>query len=179
VCVAARGHPPLAAISPSASHLVDGLYRGLGVHLDDLTPAIRARELAIAQQLVRVGATPAEAELYAREMGTFGNRLAPIDLRSFERERASWLSRRRAARAGDGRYVDRTGQGVDGEPVPASASTGPPAGEPIGPCAPDETSEAEDQVSIGDQRGHDEAAPTARPPSEVMADVRRRMEGRD
>jgi hypothetical protein len=99
--VVARSHPPPDARPPSARQLVDGLYRGLGHHLDDLTAAIRARELAIAEQLVGVGATPAQAEAYAREMSTFGNRLAPINLRSFERERASWLARRRAARAGD------------------------------------------------------------------------------
>jgi hypothetical protein len=177
--VAARGHPPPAARSPSAGRLVDGLYRGLGVHLDDLTPTIRARELAIAEQLVQVGATPAEAEAYAREMGTFGNRLAPIDLRSFERERASWLARRRAARAGDGRYVDRTGEGVDGEPVRLSASKGSPTGESVGPRSPLERSPAQDRLSIDDEREHDQLAPTPRPVADVMADVRRRVEGSD
>jgi hypothetical protein len=172
----ARDHPPPAARSPSGAQLVDGLYRGLGVHLDDLTPAIRARELAIAEQLVQVGATPAEAEAYAREMGTFGNRLAPIDLRSFERERASWLARRRAARAGDGRYVDRTGQGVDGEPVRLRASEGSPTGESVGRRSPLARSPARDRMSIDDEREHDQPA---RPVVDVMADVRRRVEGRD
>jgi hypothetical protein len=69
--------------------LVQALYRGLGVPLEQLTAGILARELAIAQQLVLVGATPAEAEAYARDMASLPGRLAPVDLRSFERERPS------------------------------------------------------------------------------------------
>ena len=37
-------------------------------------------------------------------------RIAPIDLRSFERERLGWLARRRGADQARGRFVDRTGQ---------------------------------------------------------------------
>jgi hypothetical protein len=112
---APAGLAPPGPPSP-ARLLVEALYRALGVELDQLTPAIRTRELAIADQLVRVGATPAEAEAYARETGALGQRLAPIDLRSFERERASWLARRRGSLA-RGRYVDRTGQGIVDEPI--------------------------------------------------------------
>ena len=75
--------------------LVEALYRGLGVDPDELTQSMHARELTIADQLVAAGATPEEAEAYARDVGAADNRLAPIDMRSFERERPTWLARRR------------------------------------------------------------------------------------
>jgi hypothetical protein len=106
--------------SPSPALLVDALYRGLGVDRGELTRTMLARELAIAGQLIEAGATVDEAEAYARDAGTAGNRLAPIDMRSFERERPSWLARRRVSRAGGGRYVDRTGQGIQGVLAPPS-----------------------------------------------------------
>lgn len=74
--------------------LLAAFYRGLGTGPAALTPTIRRRELAIAAQLVAVGAAPSEAEAYAREMSARAGRIAPVDMRSYERERASWLSRR-------------------------------------------------------------------------------------
>jgi hypothetical protein len=85
------------------------------------TPAIRRRELAIAHQLVEAGATPAEAESYAREVRATAGRIAPVDLRSYERERLSWLARRLESRSPERLLVDRTGQGPHG-----SGSPGPP-----------------------------------------------------
>jgi hypothetical protein len=67
----------------------------LGVSEAVATPTIRRRDLAIARQLVEVGASPGEAEAYAREARAIPRRLSPVDLRAFERERASWLGRRR------------------------------------------------------------------------------------
>jgi hypothetical protein len=40
-----------------------------------------------------------------------------INLRSFERERPGWLARWRLRRSVGGRYVDHTGQGIDGQPA--------------------------------------------------------------
>jgi hypothetical protein len=74
---------------------VVAFYRGLGVSEAVATPTIRRRDLAIARQLVAVGASPGEAERYAREASATPGRLGPVDLRAFERERASWLGRRR------------------------------------------------------------------------------------
>src|SRR5207244_8867381 len=70
------------------------------------TAAIQRRDVAIARQLVAVGATPDEAEAYARETSGLEGRLAPIDLRSFERERPAWLVRHRRQ---ERRHVDRSG----------------------------------------------------------------------
>jgi hypothetical protein len=126
-----------------ADRLVDAFYEGLGVGTGGLTRSILARERSIARQLVAAGATSAEAEGYARDMAGVPNRLAPIDLRSFERERSTWAARHGRA-ASSRRYVDRTGQGIDDteheadvailesgprpELSPASASPSPPAG---------------------------------------------------
>jgi hypothetical protein len=55
--------------------------------------------VAIARQLVAVGASPGEAETYARETSASPGRLGPVDLRAFERERAAWLGRRRRSQA--------------------------------------------------------------------------------
>jgi hypothetical protein len=67
---------------------------------------MQRRDLAIARQLVEAGATPYEAEAYAREMSGLEGRLAPVDLRSFERERPGWLVRHRRQ---ERRHQDRTG----------------------------------------------------------------------
>jgi hypothetical protein len=172
---------PLPAPSASAAEqLIEALYRGLSVELDQLTPAMRARELVIAEQLVQVGATPAEAEAYARDMGNVGNRLAPIDLRSFERERASWLARRRAgSSAGGGRYVDRTGQDIDGRPVrppPAlrARNLDTPAATPLDRCP-----ETEARARTGNRRANDQPSATFRSPAEWTAALRRRVEDTD
>jgi len=98
----------------TAAALVEALYRGLGTDPGALTPAIRRRELSIARQLVATSATPGEAEAYARETRATPGRIAPVDLRSYERERLSWLARRAAAHTLDRRLVDRTGQGPHG-----------------------------------------------------------------
>jgi hypothetical protein len=87
---AARGESEVAARS-----LVAAFYRGLGADPGAATAAIQRRDLAIARQLAVAGATSEEAEAYARETATLGGRMAPVDLRSFERERLSWHARRR------------------------------------------------------------------------------------
>ncbi len=120
--------------------LVEAFYRGLGASLESLTPPLRRRELAIGQQLVVVGATPAEAEAYARESSGLSGRIAAVDLRSFERERLGWLARRRGPDQAARRALDRTGQppswwrsDLQGtwDPAPSGATRalgGPPAG---------------------------------------------------
>jgi hypothetical protein len=75
--------------------LVDAFYRGLGAGPALTTRSIQRRDLAIARQLVVVGATAEEAEAYARDMISKGGRMAPVDLRSFERERLGWRAQRR------------------------------------------------------------------------------------
>jgi hypothetical protein len=149
--------------------LVEALYRGLGVDCGELTRAMQARELAIAGQLIEAGATADEAEAYARGVGTAGNRLAPIDMRSFERERPSWLARRRLSRARVGRYVDRTGQGINGQPAappdPAAVDHSAVASMvPAGPC------------SLHGGRLADEPD-VARPPADWQAALRQRLLG--
>jgi hypothetical protein len=67
-----------------------------------------------------VGATPLEAEAFAREMSGKTVRIAPVDLRSFERERLGWQARCRSAKLEERRVVDRTGQ-------PPSWQSEPPA----------------------------------------------------
>jgi hypothetical protein len=129
---------------------------------------MRARELAIAEQLVAVGARAAEAHAYAREMSQVGTRLAPIDLRSFERERAGWLARRRDGAPGV-RYVNRTGQGIAGEPVPIRPIASPAMrGQSPGP-APD--TGAREPVTP------DGRAASLSPPATLTAALRRRLEG--
>ena len=81
-------------------------YRGLGAAPSIATDAMQRRDLAIARQLVAAGTTPCEAEAYARETSGVESRLAPVDLRSFERERPGWLARQRRQ---ERRYTDRTG----------------------------------------------------------------------
>jgi hypothetical protein len=127
LCPGPAGTTPVAG---PAVELAAALYRGLAGDLGALTGPVRRRELAIAAQLLAVGATPTEAEAYARDMAARGNRLAPIDLRSLERERSGWLARRRGANPAARRYVDRTGQGVadpaPGPPPPGDAERSPP-----------------------------------------------------
>jgi hypothetical protein len=87
-------------------------YRGLGAAPDAATAAIRRRDVAIARELVAAGATPTEAEAYARETSAAPGRLAPLDLRGFERERLGWLARRRAMLAGHEGFRLVTGMGL-------------------------------------------------------------------
>jgi Helix-turn-helix domain len=112
--------PPSSMKSePAVMALAAALYGALGSDLDDLTGALRRRELAIAEQLVAVGATAAEAEAYAREARAQPGRVAPIDVRAFERERLSWKARRGGQSAAGPRRVDRTGQPPGGVQVGA------------------------------------------------------------
>jgi hypothetical protein len=88
-----------ATATPSEENLLEAFYRGLTGNVAELTPTIRRRELAIARELVAVGATPAEAEAYAREASAQHGRIAAVSMRSFEQERQSWLGRRRRVTA--------------------------------------------------------------------------------
>jgi len=109
--------PPGDRDEGAARALATALYRGLGADLEQLTPALRRRELTIARQLVAVGATVREAEAYAREAGNQAGRFAAVDLRSYERERLGWQARRQGAQASLARRIDRTGEppaGVSG-----------------------------------------------------------------
>jgi len=115
----AQSAPPPSGpvVDDQARVLAGALYRGLGADLEQLTPALRRRELAIARQLVAVGATAREAEAYAREAGSQAGRFAAVDLRSYERERLGWQARRQGAQAALARRIDRTGEppaGVSG-----------------------------------------------------------------
>ena len=104
-------------------------YRGLGAAPSTATLAMQRRDLAIARQLVAAGATPREAEAYARETSSMEGRLAPVDLRSFERERPGWLARHHRQ---ERRYADRTGlppSWLAGTPDVAWAPTAPPHAE--------------------------------------------------
>ncbi len=102
--------PGAAANDAAAQLLAEALYRGLGTELDQLTPALRRRELAIARQLVDVGAPPTEAEAYARDARSHAGRIAAVDVRSYERERLSWSARRQTERQATVHRVDRTGE---------------------------------------------------------------------
>jgi hypothetical protein len=105
-----------------AEALIDAFYRGLGADAGHVTEPVRKRDLAIARQLVAVGATPREAEAYARDVSTTGGRIAPIDLRSFERERLGWRARRRGMEQGQRQLVDRTGQAPTWQDASQTAS---------------------------------------------------------
>jgi hypothetical protein len=121
---------PLSAGPPrfaDARKLADAFYRGLGGEATSLTAAIRRRDLVIAGDLVVAGATPSEAEAYAVETSAVSGRIAPVDLRSFERERMGWLATRHGARRESYRFVDRTGQPPSWQTAPApTASLGVP-----------------------------------------------------
>jgi len=73
--------------------LAEAFYRGLGADAAAVTLPLRRRDLAIARDLVALGATPLEAEAFAREMSGKCMRIAPVDLRSFECERLGWQAR--------------------------------------------------------------------------------------
>jgi hypothetical protein len=62
--------------------------------LASLTSSQHRTKLKPARELVAVGATPAQAEAYAREMNANARRTAPVTLRSFAEERQAWLQRR-------------------------------------------------------------------------------------
>jgi hypothetical protein len=94
----------------TAQVLVEAFYRGIGADASVVTLSMRKRDLAIARQLVAVGASPSDAETYAGEMIAISTRVAPVDLRSFERERLSWLAQRRRRDRDERHFVDRTGQ---------------------------------------------------------------------
>jgi hypothetical protein len=89
--------------------LAEAFYRGLGGEVTAVTAAIRRRDPVIASDLVAAGATPSEAEAYAVETGAVSGRIAPVDLRSFERERLGWLARRRSGGRESRNFADRTG----------------------------------------------------------------------
>jgi hypothetical protein len=93
-----------------AQELATAFYRGLGAEAGAVTASIRRRDIVIARQLLAAGATAAEAEAYAREASAASGRIAPVDLRSFERERLGWLARRRGREQSQRQVVDRTGQ---------------------------------------------------------------------
>jgi hypothetical protein len=128
----ASGHEPVAGL------LVEAFYRGLGSDADAVTKPLRRRDLAIARDLVAVGATPLEAESYAREMCRKSERIVPVDLRSFERERLGWQARCRGIERQDRRRVDRTGQPPSWQ-IEQSAPSAAPAAElrPSVPRSPD------------------------------------------
>jgi IS5 family transposase len=103
-----------------AEALAEAFYAALGADTRAVTSAIRRRDLAIARQLVEADATAAEAAAYARDASAANGRIAPIDLRSFERERLGWLARRRGKDLSERRVVDRTGQPPSWQPQPSS-----------------------------------------------------------
>jgi hypothetical protein len=112
----------------TAEALTEAFYAALGADARAVTGAMRRRDLAIARQLVAAGATAAEAAAYARDASAASGRIAPVDLRSFERERLGWLARRRGKDLSERRVVDRTGQPPSWETQP-SASSLPPGGQ--------------------------------------------------
>lgn len=83
-----------------AIDLLTAFYRGLGADANQLTATHHRRQLAKARELVKAGATAEEAEAYAREANLLTGRLAPLDLRWFDRERPAWLARWRRQRTG-------------------------------------------------------------------------------
>jgi len=110
-----------------AHGLVEAFQRGLGAEGLASTPTMQRRDLAIARQLAAAGTTPDQAEAFAQEMTATPGRLAPVDLRAFERERLSWLARRRVGVAGTRHLVDRTGKPPSWlEPAEAPAPTEAP-----------------------------------------------------
>jgi hypothetical protein len=111
-----------------AEALAEAFYAALGADTRAVTSAIRRRDLAIARQLVDAGATAAEAAAYAGDASAVNSRIAPVDLRSFERERLGWLARRRGKDLSERRVVDRTGQPPSWQSQP-SASSLPPGGQ--------------------------------------------------
>lgn len=124
----------------AAEELANAFYGGLGAGPEGVTAAIRRRDVAIARQLLAAGATAAQAEAYAREISAASGRIAPVDLRSFERERLGWLARRRGGDVSQRRLVDRSGQPPSwraarsrAEPVPGAANGAQPPIQAPGP----------------------------------------------
>src|SRR5439155_26063465 len=85
-------------------------------------------------------ATAAQAEAYARETRAASGRIAPVDLRSFERERLGWLARRRGGDVSQRHVVDRSGQPPswrtarsEQEPTPVVANSAEPQVPAIAP----------------------------------------------
>jgi Helix-turn-helix domain len=102
--------PQRTSIDQGAGSLTEAFYGALGADRQAVTSAMRRRDLVIARQLLDAGATAAEAAAYARDVTASAGRIAPVDLRSFERERLGWLARRRTTDLSERRVVDRTGQ---------------------------------------------------------------------
>jgi hypothetical protein len=102
----------ITAHAAVAELLVAAFYRGLGADPAQATRAMRKRDLAIARDLVDSGATAGEAEAYAREAIARAGRVAPVDLRSYERERLSWRAQRKPPPAPLGGLRLVTGQGL-------------------------------------------------------------------
>jgi hypothetical protein len=101
---------PLPDRVDSAEQLLVAFYRGLDSDIASLTRRQRQAKLQLARELVAAGATPAQAEAYARETNADHRRTAPVSLRSFAEERQAWLQRRGQSEASGPRLVDRTGQ---------------------------------------------------------------------
>jgi hypothetical protein len=156
-----------------ADRLVEALYRGLGVGIGGLTRSILARERSIALQLVAAGATSAEAEAYAHEMASVPNRLAPIDLRSFERERSTWTARQGRAAASSRRYVDRTGQGIDDTIQETNVATP----ESLGPPEPSRASTVPSPPERTPSSSQERPVGNVGSPADWTAALRHRLEG--
>jgi hypothetical protein len=129
-------------VGEAARALAEAFYAALGADIRAVTSAMRRRDLAIAGQLVEAGATAAEAAAYARDASGASARLAPVDLRSFERERLGWLARRRVRDLSERRVVDRTGQPPSWQTQPTESNV-PPAGQ-VPPQPPGRTAIADD-----------------------------------
>lgn len=107
-----------------ADEFVVAFYRGLGQDVSTLTRPLLRREQVVARDLIAAGATPSEAEAFARDVAADDRRRAPVDgLRTFERERVSWRSRRSYGQREGPRLVDRSGQIPEWE-LPVAAGGG-------------------------------------------------------
>ena len=107
---AAVALPPPSGHDDSAEQLLIAFYRGLDSDITSLTSRQRQAKLKLARELVAAGATPGQAEAYARETNADRRRTAPVTLRSFAEERQAWLQRRGRSEAVGPRLIDRTGQ---------------------------------------------------------------------
>jgi hypothetical protein len=121
--------PPAEASADAAAQLAEAFYRGLGSEVTAVSSTSRRRDLVIAGELVAAGAIPSEAEAYAAETIARNGRIAPVDLRSFERERLGWLALRRGRDRLARGFVDRTGQ-------PPSWQTESPSSMPVSALRP-------------------------------------------
>jgi len=101
----------------AVDEFVAAFYRGLGQDVRTLTRPLLHREQVVARDLIAAGATPSEAEAFARDVGADGRRRAPVDgLRTFERERLFWRSRRS--------HVQREGPRLVSSIAPVNLPTG-------------------------------------------------------